>query len=134
MSVAATYAPNRYHRVQMNTVSLNNAHTKALVGASLKGYSLHCIIFRTATDPACGSGNFITETYISLRRLENEALIEETNRQLMIVSSGNWTPIEVSIGQFYCIEINDFALFQRIALHMVNRLQFFGSKVTGRQV
>lgn len=53
MSVAATYAPNRYHRVQMNTVSLNNAHTKALVGASLKGYSLHCIIFRTATDPAC---------------------------------------------------------------------------------
>ena len=46
MSVAATYAPNRYHRVQMNTVSLNNAHTKALVGASLKGYSLHCIIFR----------------------------------------------------------------------------------------
>lgn len=52
MSVAATYAPNRYHRVQMNTVSLNNAHTKALVGASLKGYSLHCIIFRTATDKA----------------------------------------------------------------------------------
>lgn len=50
MSVAATYAPNRYHRVQMNTVSLNNAHTKALVGASLKGYSLHCIIFRTATE------------------------------------------------------------------------------------
>lgn len=60
MSVAATYAPNRYHRVQMNTVSLNNAHTKALVGASLKGYSLHCIIFRTATDFACGTGGFIT--------------------------------------------------------------------------
>ena len=59
MSVAATYAPNRYHRVQMNTVSLNNAHTKALVGASLKGYSLHCIIFRTATDPACGSGSLL---------------------------------------------------------------------------
>lgn len=55
MSVAATYAPNRYHRVQMNTVSLNNAHTKALVGASLKGYSLHCIIFRTATEAAWGT-------------------------------------------------------------------------------
>lgn len=52
MSAAVTYAPNRYHRVQMNTVSLNNAHTKPLVGASLKGYSLHCIIFRTATDEA----------------------------------------------------------------------------------
>ena len=50
MSAAVAYAPNRYHRVQMNTVSLNNAHTKALLGASLKGYSLHCIIFRTATE------------------------------------------------------------------------------------
>lgn len=57
MSVAATYAPNRYHRVQMNTVSLNNAHTKALVGASLKGYSLHCIIFRTATDDGISGTN-----------------------------------------------------------------------------
>lgn len=62
MSVAATYAPNRYHRVQMNTVSLNNAHTKALVGASLKGYSLNCIIFRTATDPACGSGGMFVQS------------------------------------------------------------------------
>ena len=25
-------------------------------------------------DPACGSGNFLTETYISLRRLENETI------------------------------------------------------------
>lgn len=62
MSVAATYAPNRYHRVQMNTVSLNNAHTKALVGASLKGYSLNCIIFRTATDPCCGSGGMFVQS------------------------------------------------------------------------
>lgn len=60
MSVAATYAPNRYHRVQMNTVSLNNAHTKALVGASLKGYSLHCIIFRTATDMAMGTSQMLS--------------------------------------------------------------------------
>ncbi len=63
MSVAATYAPNRYHRVQMNTVSLNNAHTKALVGASLKGYSLHCIIFRTATDPCMGSGHILVYAF-----------------------------------------------------------------------
>ena len=56
MSAAVAYAPYRYHRVQMNTVSLNNAHTKALVGASLKGYSLHCIIFRTATDSTFGAG------------------------------------------------------------------------------
>ena len=110
MSVAATYAPNRYHRVQMNTVSLNNAHTKALVGASLKGYSLHCIIFRTATDPAAGSGNFLTETYISLRRLENDALYEEHRGQMMLGGEGEYNPIQVSIGQFYGIEINDFAV------------------------
>ncbi|WP_370769836.1 N-6 DNA methylase [Ruminococcus callidus] len=67
MSVAATYAPNRYHRVQMNTVSLNNAHTKALVGASLKGYSLHCIIFRTATDPTCGSAGMLISAIAYLK-------------------------------------------------------------------
>ena len=40
----------------MHPLSLNNAPTKALVGASLKGYSLNCSTFRTATDPCCGSG------------------------------------------------------------------------------
>lgn len=44
MSVAVAFVPNRYNRVQMNTVSLNYASTLALVGTSLKGYSLHCII------------------------------------------------------------------------------------------
>ena len=66
MSAAVAYAPYRYHRVQMNTVSLNNAHTKALVGASLKGYSLHCIIFRTATDPATGTGTFLRQTILQI--------------------------------------------------------------------
>ena len=58
-------------------------------------------------DPACGSGNFLTETYISLRRLENEALIAQTRGQTMI-DLGD--VIKVSIGQFYGIEINDFAV------------------------
>ena len=31
-------------------------------------------------DPACGSGNFLTETYLSLRKLENKAL-EKLNRR-----------------------------------------------------
>lgn len=44
MSAAMTFGSNRYNRVQMNTVSLKYAPTLALVGASLKGYSLHCII------------------------------------------------------------------------------------------
>ena len=58
-------------------------------------------------DPACGSGNFLTETYISLRRLENETISLLHKGQIML-DIGN--PIQVSIGQFYGIEINDFAV------------------------
>lgn len=62
----------------------------------------------TFLDPACGSGNFLTETYISLRRLENDILRELQNGQV-IFGDTNWNPIKVSISQFYGIEINDFA-------------------------
>lgn len=61
----------------------------------------------TFFDPACGSGNFLTETYISLRRLENEALEMINEGQIMLGFDGI---IKVSIGQFYGIEINDFAV------------------------
>ena len=73
----------------------------------------------TFLDPACGSGNFLTETYISLRKLENEAIkfkqikdnksdnIKEM-RELAFSDENN--PIKVSINQFYGIEINDFAV------------------------
>ncbi|MBQ3003811.1 MAG: class I SAM-dependent DNA methyltransferase [Clostridia bacterium] len=61
----------------------------------------------TFFDPACGSGNFLTETYISLRRLENEAISLITEGQLFL-DFGDM--IKVSIGQFYGIEINDFAV------------------------
>lgn len=63
----------------------------------------------TFLDPACGSGNFLTETYISLRKLENEALIIQRNGQIAF-GDLNFTPIKVSISQFYGIEINDFAV------------------------
>ena len=71
-------------------------------------------------DPACGSGNFLTETYLSLRRLENEAV-----KELIVLDKGRYgkqvsgqmtlgeegiNPIQVSISQFYGIEINDFAV------------------------
>ena len=60
----------------------------------------------TFLDPACGSGNFLTESYISLRRLENNALRYQTNQ----ITMGDYAnPIQVSIHQFYGIEINDFA-------------------------
>ena len=63
----------------------------------------------TFLDPACGSGNFLTETYLSLRRLENRAIMEETYGQTML---GDFiaNPIKVNIRQFYGIEINDFAV------------------------
>ena len=59
-------------------------------------------------DPACGSGNFLTETYISLRKLENEVLYELQKGQVTMGLFNN--PIKVSIKQFYGIEINDFAV------------------------
>ena len=62
----------------------------------------------TFLDPACGSGNFLTETYLSLRRLENEAIREMYHGQMMLGEFVN--PIKVNIQQFYGIEINDFAV------------------------
>ena len=62
----------------------------------------------TFLDPACGSGNFLTETYLSLRRLENEVLRERYHGQMMMGEFHN--PVKVSIHQFYGIEINDFAV------------------------
>ena len=58
-------------------------------------------------DSACGSGNFLTETYLSLRRLENEII-----KQIYSVEQLNAfeNPIKVNIHQFYGIEINDFAV------------------------
>ena len=80
----------------------------------------------TFLDPACGSGNFLTETYLSLRKLENEVirgLIDSRSArtkaerdaispgQIMMGVENDFTldPIKVSIQQFYGIEINDFA-------------------------
>ena len=61
----------------------------------------------TFLDPACGSGNFLTETYLSLRRLENEVIGALHHDQITLDMD---TPIQVSIHQFYGIEINDFAV------------------------
>ena len=74
-------------------------------------------------DPACGSGNFLTETYLSLRKLENEVIrlmldsrTASTKAEREKITSGQIAmgvgianPIRVSIRQFYGIEINDFA-------------------------
>lgn len=64
----------------------------------------------TFLDPACGSGNFLTETYLSLRRLENKAVMLRLGEQIVLGDAADFNPIQVSIGQFYGIEINDFAV------------------------
>lgn len=79
----------------------------------------------TFFDPACGSGNFLTETYLSLRRLENKVLSEKEKTrykkdldnfghiegQLSFGSDySSYNPVKVSIQQFYGLEINDFAV------------------------
>lgn len=104
--------------IKPNTLLRNGAYGIVMRGvqkctrgcSSLRGRKrlpLCCIKLDTATDPACGSGNFLTETYISLRRLENETLSLLHRGQIML-DVGD--PIQVSIGQFYGIEINDFAV------------------------
>ena len=61
-------------------------------------------------DPAAGSGNFLTESYLSLRRLENRVLQELQGGQMTFADTSASGVIKVSIGQFYGIEINDFAV------------------------
>lgn len=63
----------------------------------------------TFLDPACGSGNFLTETYLSLRRIENDVLRILSGGQITLATE-EINPIQVHISQFFGIEINDFAV------------------------
>ena len=60
----------------------------------------------TFLDPAAGSHNFLTETYISLRKLELRVIEDLQGDQSSVLDDA----IMVNIGQFYAIEINDFAV------------------------
>ena len=91
----------RAELTEISEISVDKTRT-----AKLKAYQTK-LAGLTFLDPACGSGNFLTETYISLRRLENEVISMLHSGQI-IMDFGN--PIQVSIGQFYGIEINDFAV------------------------
>lgn len=70
----------------------------------------------TFLDPACGSGNFLTETYLSLRRLENQTIAQLIAAQKgqvegqIVFGGATSVNVEVSISHFYGIEINDFAV------------------------
>lgn len=61
-------------------------------------------------DPACGSGNFLTETYIQLRKLENKVLSELLHHQAVFGFAEEHSLLKVNLRQFHGIEINDFAV------------------------
>lgn len=82
-----------------------NTRNRRLMDFQVKLSKIRCF------DPACGSGNFLTESYLSLRRLENKALKALIGDNLAFgFLEENVNPIKVSIQQFYGIEINDFAV------------------------
>lgn len=93
----------RRELAEINEIAIDKARERKLREFQTKLSRL------TFLDPACGSGNFLTETYISLRRLENEALRLLYGGQI-VFGDAILNPIKVSIGQFYGIEINDFAV------------------------
>ena len=95
----------------MNDLRTEFEACRAVPNVKRRLQRLHALQDRMAAlrflDPACGSGNFLTETYLSLRRLENK-IIKEIYSQEQLDAFQN--PIKVSIHQFYGIEINDFAV------------------------
>jgi type I restriction-modification system DNA methylase subunit len=96
-----------FHKIQL--INVVKTKKQLLDDYQTKLASLHFL------DPAAGSGNFLTETYLSLRRLENEVIKEKIALQKgvsrgQIIMGEAINPIKVSITQFYGIEINDFAV------------------------
>lgn len=92
---------------------LEEAETKPVAGGA-RTNALNKLHDRIAglrfLDPACGSGNFLTETYLELRRLENRILADlDKDGQLALDLGDDINPIRVSIGHFHGIEINGFA-------------------------
>ena len=80
-------------------------------------------------DPACGSGNFLTETYLCLRKLENRILADRRKQVEFVQSKDEADYIKVSISQFYGIEINDFAVaVARTALWIAEAQMFNETK------
>lgn len=81
----------------------------------------------TFFDPACGSGNFLTETYTCLRKLEDTVLNELRKGQTgLSLGEEEETGKRVSLNQFYGIEINDFAVTVAETALWISRLKANG--------
>ncbi len=92
---------NEFERIK--AFKSENSRTRGLKNLQEKIASLKFM------DPACGSGNFLTESYIALRKIENQ-IIRLLQKDKQIVMDVYDNPIKVSINQFYGIEINDYAV------------------------
>ena len=88
---------------EFETISKDNVQTRRTKSLQQFQQKLGSLRF---LDPACGSGNFLTETYLSLRRLENKVLCKLSGGTGYLFED----IIHVKINQFYGIEINDFAV------------------------
>lgn len=92
----------------------------------------------TFFDPACGSGNFLTETYLCLRKLEDQILSEIRVKafkksdnsyeympgQIELTTVGaEDTGERISLTQFHGIEINDFAVSVAETALYISRLK-----------
>ncbi|MCD8299147.1 MAG: hypothetical protein LUD39_05260 [Opitutae bacterium] len=87
---------------EIRAIAVEKTRRKRLIEFQQKIGSL------TFLDPACGSGNFLTESYLSLRRMEN-SILRELSREMQF-GTADFSPIKVTLDQFYGIEINDFAV------------------------
>ena len=92
---------------ELESIANDKTHNSKFIIQNLRAFQ-DKLATLTFFDPACGSGNFLTETYISLRRLENKVIRLLQGDQMQLGTFTN--PIRVDIHQFYGIEINDFAV------------------------
>lgn len=92
---------------ELESIANDKTHNSKSIIQNLRAFQ-DKLASLTFFDPACGSGNFLTETYISLRRLENKVIRLLQGDQMQLGTFTN--PIRVDIHQFYGIEINDFAV------------------------
>ena len=109
----STLNPETRRSGGMHYTSIKNIHKVINISVlRTQEKKLHALQDKLASlsflDPSAGSGNFLTESYLQLRKLENEILRILTHGQIMFGVVAN--PIKVSISQFYGIEINDFAV------------------------
>ena len=94
---------------------LNDEFASCMQVKTLKSRTAQLLSFQqklaslTFLDPACGSGNFLTETYLCLRRLENQ-VIRELNADQAFLGIEDLNPVKIQLDHFVGIEINDFAV------------------------